>query len=65
MDLIIVLFDIVLLARKRRPHHTRFISFRDEVPTEPDASAAHILQQKRVAPATVDEIKKVCTVVSV
>jgi len=33
---------------------------------EPSASAVHVLQQKRVSPATtLDEIKKVCIVVSV
>jgi len=30
-----------------------------DVPTEPNAAAVHVLQKKRVSPATVDEIKKV------
>jgi len=52
-----------LIARRRRPHHTRFISYHDNtVPTEPNASAVHILQRKRVSPAAIDEIKKVLTV---
>jgi len=49
-----------LLARSRRPHHTRFVSYYDKaVPTEPDTAAVRILQKKRVSPAAVDEIKKV------
>jgi len=50
---------LCLLARKRRPHHTRFVPYREkQTPTEPNASAVHILQQKRVSPATVDQIRK-------
>ena len=46
-------------ARRRRSHHTKFVSYRDEVPTEPNTAAVQILQNKRVAPATVDQIKTV------
>jgi len=48
------------LARKRRPHHTHFVSFHEkEVPTRPNSSAFQILQDKRVSPATINQIKTV------
>ena len=50
----------MISARKRRPHHTQFMSYHEkEVPTEPNLSAVQILQNKRVSPATIHQIKAV------
>jgi len=56
-------FDLMngmFLARKRRTHHTQFVSYREEeVPTKPSMSAVQTLENKRVLPATIDQIKTV------
>lgn len=50
--------NVIGVSRRRRPHHTQFISYHEkEVPTEPNLSAVQILQNKRVSPATIDQIK--------
>lgn len=49
--------NVIGVSRKRRPHHTQFVSYREKkVPTEPNSSAVEILQNKRVSPSVVDQI---------
>jgi len=62
---VIYIFCDTFSARKRRPHHTQIISYSEKkVPTEPNTSAVHILQRKRVTTETIDQIKKVWNSIS-
>lgn len=52
--------NALFLARKRRSHHTQFVSYREkEVPTAPNTSAVQRLQNDKVLPAAIDQIKTV------